>query len=165
MKLALHGDRAACSGCSSTWRNGTMNRTLALITTLAAIGTATALAEARGPACRSDVPKYDPTTETTIAGTVEKVELVDCCCPRGGTGMHLVVQTGAESIEVHLGPSSFIAEHQMELAPDDALEIVGSRVVCGGERVLLARQVTAGDRTLTLRDAQGRPEWSGRGRR
>jgi hypothetical protein len=53
----------------------------------------------------------------------------------------------------------------MELAPDDALEIVGSRVVCGGERVLLARQVIAGDRTLTLRDAQGRPEWSRRGRR
>jgi hypothetical protein len=142
-----------------------MNRTCTLIATLTAIAALATLAGARGPACPSGVPRYDRATETTIVGTVERIESLDCCGHRAGAGTHLVVQAGVESIEVHLGPSSFIAEREIELAPGDVLEILGSRVLCGEEQVLLARQVRKGDRTLTLRDAQGRPEWSRRRRR
>ena len=44
----------------------------------------------------------------------------------------------------------------------DAVEILGSRVTIDEDAVLLARQIKKGEATWTLRDASGRPLWSGR---
>jgi hypothetical protein len=112
-------------------------------------------------------PMYDVKTETTISGTVEGVDTVTGAGGRGRHalgGTHLTVKTEKETLAVHVGPTQYLTEKGITLAKGDALEILGSRVTIGGESVVIARQIKKGDDTWTLRDAFGRPLWSGRAR-
>jgi hypothetical protein len=112
-------------------------------------------------------PMYDVKTETTIQGTVESVETVAGTggrARRAMGGTHLVVKTDRETLEVHVGPTAYLTEKGATLAKGDTLEIVGSRVTIDKEPVVIAKQIKKGDKTWTLRDASGRPLWSGRGR-
>ncbi len=116
---------------------------------------------------RGASPMYDVKTETTIKGTVESVETVTGAGGRGRRalgGTHLTVKTEKETLEVHVGPTAYLTEKGITLVKGDTLEILGSRVTIDKERVVIARQIKKGDNTWTLRDAAGRPLWSGRGR-
>ena len=66
---------------------------------------------------------------------------------------------------MHLGPAAFAKEKGFAVAVGDQLVITGSRITLEGDTVLLAREIKKGDQTLTLRDASGRPLWSGARRR
>ncbi len=115
---------------------------------------------------RQGMPKYDPATETTVKGTVEEVKEVECqMCRMGTTGTHLMVKSGGETMEVHLGPTTFLTDKKFSLAKGDQIEVVGSKVKMNGSDALIAREVKKGDQKLTLRDAQGIPQWSGGRRR
>jgi hypothetical protein len=110
---------------------------------------------------------YDGKTETTITGVVERVENITGTGGRGRQGMggtHLAFKTEKEAVDVHVGPAAYLAEKGIALAKGDRLEILGSRVTVDDEAVLIARQIKKGENTWTLRDASGRPAWSGRGR-
>lgn len=116
---------------------------------------------------RGASPMYDVKTETTIKGTVESVETITAEGGRGRRGLggtHLTVKTEKETLEVHVGPTAYLTEKGITLAKGDTLEILGSRVTIDNEPVVIARQIKKGDNTWTLRDAAGRPLWSGRGR-
>jgi hypothetical protein len=107
---------------------------------------------------------YDPKTETTITGTVESVENITGAGGRGRRGMggtHLVVKTEKDAVDVHVGPTAYLTEKGITLAKGDRLEILGSRVTVDNETFLIARQIKKGGNTWTLRDASGRPAWSG----
>lgn len=106
--------------------------------------------------------QYNAAGEVTVTGTVEAVE--EQTGAMGMVGTHLKVKTGEESLDVHLGPSSFLRDRQFSFAVGDEVEIIGSRTAQGGE-VLVARQVKRGSETLVLRDALGVPEWDRRGMR
>jgi hypothetical protein len=116
-----------------------------------------------------DSPRYDLKTEATINGTVESVEQI--AGPGGGRGRrglggtHIRVKTGADTLEVHLGPTAFLTEKKVAVAKGDTLQIVGSRVTVDGEPVFVAREVRKGETVWTLRDAAGLPLWRGPGRR
>jgi hypothetical protein len=75
-----------------------------------------------------------------------------------------MLKTDSETLDVHVGPSSYIAGQQFSFAKGDQIEVLGSRVTLGGKPVLLARTITKDGKTLVLRDEQGFPQWSG-GRR
>ena len=106
---------------------------------------------------------YDTATETTVKGTVEEVKQISG--QRGGPGgTHLIVKTDKETLEVHLGPTTFLEKEKFTFAKGDQIEVTGSKVKIGAADALLAREVKKGDKTLTLRNAQGVPVWSG-GRR
>jgi hypothetical protein len=112
-------------------------------------------------------PMYDVKTETTIRGTVESVDTVTGTGGRGRHslgGTHLKVKTEQAVVAVHVGPTAYLTEKGITLAKGDTLEILGSRVTVDEESVVIARQIKKGDNTWTLRDASGRPLWSGRGR-
>ena len=117
----------------------------------------------RGPGhCMS---RYDPATEITLNGTVEKVS--EQTGRMGWKGTHLFLKTHNEAVEVHLGPSSFTCERGVSFAQGDRIEVTGSMVSYQeGNTILLARQIKKGDVVLRLRDSTGKPEWSrgGRGR-
>lgn len=118
---------------------------------------------AQGPQAKGQ-RMYDPATETTLTGTVAAVETVtrpEQAGRRGLGGLHLTLKTSSESIAVHLGPTAYMNEQKVVIAEGDILEIVGSRVTMDGEPVLLARTVKKGANTWTLRDASGKPLWSG----
>jgi hypothetical protein len=119
------------------------------------------------PAGRQGSPMYDAKTETTIAGTVESIETITGSGGRGRRSMggtHLVLKTEKDAVEVHVGPTAYLADKGITLAKGDRLEILGSLVTVEKESFVIARQIKKGDKTWTLRDASGRPAWSGRGR-
>jgi hypothetical protein len=109
------------------------------------------------------LPKYDPSTEATVKGTVEKV--TQDTSPMGWPGTHLTLKTGAETLDVHLGPSAFRTAKKFEIAAGDQVEVIGSKIEYEGADTLLAREVKKGDKNLILRNAQGIPQWSAGRRR
>ena len=118
---------------------------------------------AQGPQAKGQ-RMYDPATETTLTGTVAAVETVtrpEQAGRRGLGGLHVTLKTSGESIVVHLGPTSFLTKQKVAVAEGDSVDVVGSRVTIDGEPVLLARTVKKGANTWTLRDASGKPLWSG----
>ena len=74
------------------------------------------------------------------------------------------MKTDQAVVDVHIGPARFLARHAMTLTKGDQIGVTGSKVHFGGKDALLAREIKKGEKTLTLRDSQGIPEWS-RGRR
>jgi hypothetical protein len=159
-----------------------MKRLLAVATIVCvaavAATTAPAFAQRRGGMGQM---MYDTTTETTLKGTVEEVKTVSGMMGGGGRmapggrtgaqgmammqGIHVMLKTDAETLEVHLGPSAFLKDQKIEIAKGDALEIVGSRIKIGKSEALIAREVRKGQTSWTLRDANGRPRWAMMGRR
>lgn len=114
-----------------------------------------------GPGQRNRM--YDPATETTLKGTVQEVNTVTG--RHGWNGTHLTLKTGDKSVDVHLGPASFLKEKGFSFTKGDQIEVTGSKTEYGGSPTLIAREVKKGGKTLVLRNAQGIPEWSGGWRR
>lgn len=104
---------------------------------------------------------YDPATETTVSGKV--VEVTQHPGRGAGTGTHLLIETDGGRMEVHLGPTNFVASQNVSFAKGDAITVTGSKMRFGDSDVIIAREVKKGDSVLTLRDRQGIPKWS-RGR-
>lgn len=103
---------------------------------------------------------YNPSTETTVSGTVEQVRVMSRGGGWGGTRLDLKTDSGV--FEVHLGPSSYLTSKGF--TKGDKVEVTGSKQSFQGHDALIAREVKMGSKVLTLRNAQGIPEWSG-GRR
>lgn len=102
--------------------------------------------------------RYDPSAEVTVKGTVDKVS--QPTGPRGWPGMHIALKTATGTLDVHLGPADFLTEKKFEIAVGDQVEVIGSKVKYKGVDAVLAREIKKGESTLTLRDAQGIPQWS-----
>jgi hypothetical protein len=106
---------------------------------------------------------YNPKTETTVSGTIEAVKTIS----HGGrgSGTHLDLKTESGIVDVRLGPTHYIASKGFHFAKGDKIEVTGSKVTLQGQEAIIAREVKMGDKVLTLRDAQGIPEWSGGARK
>jgi hypothetical protein len=136
--------------------------TVAFLLAATVVFSLSAEAQQRG-GMHQQAPRYDKATEVTVHGTVAEVKQVDNAMGMHKVpGTHVVLETEQETIEVHLGPSTFLAGQQLSLQSGDTLQIVGSRVKVAGAEAIIAREVRKGDRTITLRDAQGFPKWSRR---
>ena len=140
-----------------------MKRMSVLMIAAAVLTLAAASALAQGGRGQGAGRMYNPATETTVKGTVEGVRQVSG--PGGGPGgTHLILKTDKETLEVRLGPTTFLEKEKFTFAKGDQIEVTGSKVKIGGAEALIAREVKKDGKTLTLRDAQGVPAWSG-GRR
>lgn len=128
--------------------------TLALVACLAS----SALAQGGGGTQRL----YDPSTETTVKGTVEKV--MEVTGKQGWNGTHLSLRTHDQTYDVHVGPSDYVSKNGFTFSTGDQIEVIGSKVKVGGVDTIIAREIKEKGKTLTLRDSNGIPKWSG-GRR
>jgi hypothetical protein len=104
---------------------------------------------------------YDPATETTVRGEVEKVTE-----PARGrmSGTHLFVKADGAVFEVALGPAAFVRGKGFAFAAGDTVEVTGSKVTVSGKQYIVAREITKEGKTLTLRDKSGVPSWAGQRR-
>lgn len=104
---------------------------------------------------------YDPTTELTVSGKVTAVETI--AGNHGWDGLHLTLQAkSGDTYQVHLGPADYIHRKDFTFAEGDRVKVTGSSILYHGDRVIVARQITKGGKTLVLRDGQGHPYWAGR---
>jgi hypothetical protein len=97
-------------------------------------------------------PVYDMAHETTLTGTIQ--EVVTKHSAGSPAGMHLLV-AGPEGVaDAHLGP--FLTEETKEaLHIGTPVQIVGSMMQLHGKKYLLARELSVGGRTITIRSARG----------
>jgi hypothetical protein len=132
-----------------------MNRLLAAL-----LGAALFAAPALSRAQAAKAPEYDPKAEVTIQGVVEDFHESK---QRGDhPGLHLILRLEAEPepVEVHACPLRFLSDLDFAVAKGDTIKIVGSRP--GGTGVVVAREITKGQTSLTLREKNGTPVWTGR---
>jgi hypothetical protein len=106
---------------------------------------------------------YDPNTETTVKGTLEKV--LQVTGRRGWNGTHVVLRTDDQSYDVHVGPSDYLASIGLKLSAGDQIEVTGSKIKLGDAETIIAREIKDSGKAFTLRDSQGVPKWSAGGRR
>jgi len=109
---------------------------------------------------------YNSATETTVKGTVEHVRTA--FLPGGGASaqsqgessgpLYLDLNSDSGKFAVFLGPAWFAESKGFKFAKGDQVEVTGSKV---REDAIVAREVKKDDKILTLRDAQGNPQWSG----
>jgi hypothetical protein len=117
---------------------------------------------AQGPGRHGRAAHYNPATEVRETGTVEDVREVGGY--RGWLGIHILLKTDKEDLDVHFGPTAFLAENKFTFAKGDHIEVFGSRVRVGATDALLVREAQKYSKTLVLRDANGIPGWSRAGR-
>ena len=103
--------------------------------------------------------KYDLSQIETFDGEVVSV---DAYTSRRGVsqGVHLLVNTGKETVEVHLGPSWYLEDLDFVITPEDKIAIKGSRINIDGEPTIIASEIKKGSESLMLRDENGFPLWS-----
>ncbi|HEX6881111.1 MAG TPA: hypothetical protein VF135_12150 [Terriglobales bacterium] len=135
-----------------------MRRTLLLLVVIAlAVTVLSAVAQSQGPGGRGmGMGPYDVKTETTVTGTVQAVQLHP---GRGrGMGTHLLLKTKDATLDVHVGPSTYIEKQGFAFTEGDTVEVTGSMVKT--KDAILARSIKKNDKTLTLRDDTGKPLWA-----
>jgi hypothetical protein len=116
---------------------------------------------------------YDPTAEATFTGTVTDI-------PGGGPGRlgwlmrvhtfglghsgpnerQLLLTTDTDTLRVHLGPTAFLRDRNIEIKKGDRVDVTGSKVTFGDSQILLAREIRKGDDVWELRDCTGQPLWN-----
>jgi len=111
---------------------------------------------AKAPAAKA--PEYDVNAVVTIKGVVEDIHESKT---RGDhPGLHLIVKTETETVEVHACPVRFMSELEFTIDKGDEVTVVGSRPEAGA--IVVAREITKGQTSLILRDKTGEPVWTGR---
>ena len=126
-----------------------------IVCALAALILTAPLAASTKPA--NTGPKYDVTKEVKIKGVVQDIRQV----PGEFEGTHLVVKTDAGDVLVHVAPADFLKEIDTEFKKGDTVEVVGCKAPDTTENEILAREITVGTNTTTLRDDKGVPVWAG----
>lgn len=100
----------------------------------------------------------------TIHGEVSSRELI-ASVRNKGNGVHLFINTDEGTLPVILGPEKYILTQPLNMDFGDFVEVTGTRIMYQGEDAFVAYQITVEDETLYLRDENGVPMWSRRGRR
>jgi hypothetical protein len=101
-------------------------------------------------------PKYDTKNEVKIKGVIEDVRQV----PGSFEGTYLVVKTESKSVVVRAAPADFLKEIDTTFNKGEQVEVLGCKAPDAPEE-MLAREITIGQNTTTLRDDKGIPVWAG----
>lgn len=103
---------------------------------------------------------YDVNTVETIKGSVTSIDQISHG-NRMSKGIHIKLNSKSENITVHLGPSWYIENQDIQINKSDEITVTGSRVNYEGEMIIIAKEIIKGDEVLTIRDDKGYPYWAG----
>jgi hypothetical protein len=95
---------------------------------------------------------YDANHEVVVQGTVLEY-LENSTLPPIGT--HVKVQTSSGTVDVHLGPSSYLRDSHFSFASGDSVRFVGAMSSVDKRPVLLARIAQKGSQAIAIRSTQG----------
>jgi len=103
---------------------------------------------------------YNPSSEITVKGKVEKVTRLEG--KRATGGVHVTLKTDPVTYEVIIGPEWFLKQNNFRLSDGDQLEVTGAKFKHQGRYAILARRITANGKDLLLRNPNGIPQWLGK---
>jgi hypothetical protein len=102
--------------------------------------------------------EYDTATEVTVRGEVTQTH--ESKVATDHPGLHLMLKTEKETVEVHACPVRFLSELDFAVETGDTLTVIGS--LKKDPPVIVARELRKGQLSLVLRDEKGVPNWSPR---
>jgi len=109
-------------------------------------------AQKRNATVTSRPTAYDVARETIIQGVVVSYS---ADFSRPPMGAHVAVQTGAATVDVHLGPAAYLRSNHLSLSAGDSVKFVGVSISTKKGDVFLARIVQNGKQTVALRSPNG----------
>ncbi|HKV62999.1 MAG TPA: hypothetical protein VJO16_13870 [Candidatus Acidoferrum sp.] len=95
---------------------------------------------------------YAISRESSIIGTVVKFDSAGSTLPAGA---HVILQTSAGQIDVHLGNAKVLKAGHLELNPGDSVRIVGEPLALGDTTYFAARVVQKGAQAIAVRNTKG----------
>ena len=131
----IHGDVAGCHGADCYDYHG---------------------AGCHGADC-AEFRTYSRAALETLSGEV--IEVYEATSQSYRAGLHLLVKANEETIDVHLGPISYIEGQNFNFEPGDVLKIKGDLLNDSQIPTMIATEVTKDNETLTLRYEDGFPLW------
>lgn len=114
----------------------------------AAAAQAKSIAEGRSHAL------YDAAKEVSLQGTVASFTENSKQFPAGA---HVVVQTSAGPVDVHLGDARLLKANNMSIAQGASVRIIGEPVTVPQGTFFLARLIQQGTQVVAVRSMQGIP--------
>lgn len=111
-----------------------------------------------------DSALFNPKTVVGLNGTIVNV-VKTSFDNRRHSGIHFMLQTADEIIEVHVGPDFYLEEQGVRFIVNDQVFVKGSRVEMSGGPIIIAMEITKEGKLIRLRTPEGKPMWAGRGRR
>ena len=118
----------------------------ALALCLSAVAQQSAQSAVRPPAT------YDVSREGSLIGTVVRFDAASATPP---VGAHLLLQTAAGQVDVHLGNAKLLQASHLELNAGDAVRIVGENLSLGDTTFFAARIVQKGTQAVAVRNSKG----------
>jgi hypothetical protein len=103
---------------------------------------------------RSSSALYDSAREVTLVGTVVSYQ---SAVDKPPLGAHVVLNTSAGNVDVHLGDARFLAANKFQIQSGDSIRIIGENVSYAGGTQFLARVIQKGTQALVLRSVRGIP--------
>ena len=131
-----------------------------LALTLAMVVTAGLRAHERrqGGGDGSGLPPYNLTTEVTVSGKVASTGTTPTMAGAALATVTLTVDGGP--LHVLLAPPDFMTKQAFAIAAGATVQVTGMPGLrLDGEPAMIARTLKIGAKTLTLRDATGKPAW------
>ena len=102
---------------------------------------------------------FKPDNMQTVSGTIRSVGSFSPARD-ASRGLSLNVQTDkGESITVYAGPRDFAMKQNLDLTSGQKVTVTGSKTTVNDKDVIMASELKVGDKTLKLRDEQGKPLW------
>jgi hypothetical protein len=151
---SLHKLRAVCSQETAIKLSGLFLAGLCAVAVLAGLLLVLGVNFHR-PVTAHGASLYNPATEVTLKGSVEKVDDFTCPVSEGEMGSHLMLKTADGSFQVHLAPGRIMRSQQISFAPGDKLIVIGSKVHSLGPNNMIAREIIRGQEDYIFRDQAG----------
>jgi hypothetical protein len=114
---------------------------------------------------RSESKNRSGRTEPVVQLSGEVMDVSQISSKQGWrSGVHILLQTNGDTVEVRLGPRGYLEELQFSLEPDDWVTVESTRSHHAGTASLIAYQIIRGEQVWPLRDENGIPLWRARPR-
>lgn len=118
----------------------------------------TAVSAQDSAAARNARTSFDPSAAVSLTGAT--IIRVDTLRRGESNSVSALLSSGTDSISAMIGPVAFLMSKSLTLAAGDVIDIAGSKLMMGGQSMLVATEIKKGETTVVLRDkATGVPAW------
>jgi len=106
-------------------------------------------------------PNYDPKSEITVSGIVDRVWTEDCLRCACDGAIHFTFDADGVTHEAHLGPTCYLGAKGWQVVKGDAVEVTGAVLPHpAAGHAIVVREIKRGSESLVLRGKTGIPLWS-----
>jgi len=109
-----------------------------------------------GTKCHS---RFNSETMETVTGKIAEIQQISTQ-ENMALGTHLTIVFQGEELVVHVGPSWYLKQMEIDFEKGDSVAITGSKIMFEGQPTIIVSTITQENLKFVLRDKNGLPKWS-----